>query len=108
MSDMNELLNNITNTEITKKELERELETLSKEYKMECDELRRLNDKNVEYSSALKEQERDKQLKNDREKSEQAKANLNAFVNELGQSFKRWYYEVLSDNIIKFIYAKHK
>ena len=89
MADMNQLLSDITNAEITKKELENQLAVLTNEYKLETTELQRLNDKNLEYSSALKEQEREKQLKDDLEKIEQDKITLNNFVNDLAQSFKR-------------------
>ena len=88
MSDYNQLLNDITNAEINKQELERQLDTLSKEYEMESVELRRLNDKNLEYTTALQNQEREKQLNDDRQKQENAKANLNAFVNELSDSLR--------------------
>ena len=88
MSDYNQLLNDITNAEINKQELERQLDTLSKEYEMESVELRRLNDKNLEYTTALQNQEREKQLNDDRQKQENAKANLNAFVNELSNSLR--------------------
>ena len=89
MTDMNQLLNDITNAEITKKELENQLAVLTNEYKLETTELQRLNDKNIEYSSALKEQEREKQLKDDSEKREQDKIALNNFVDELYNNFKR-------------------
>ena len=100
MPDINQLLNDITNAEITKKQLEVQLKIVSDEYTLECKELQRLNDKNVEYSSALKEQERVKQIKSDSEQRQQDKENLRDFINELGQSFKRWQYEILfTDNI---------
>lgn len=89
MADINQLLNDITNTEITKKELERQLGILTNEYELETKELQRLNDKNLEYSSALKEQERVKQLKDDREQRENDRQTLSNFVNELDQAFKR-------------------
>ena len=89
MADMNQLLNDITNAEINKQQLENQLKILSDEYTLESKELQRLNDKNLEYSSALNEQERVKQLKDDREKRENDKQTLSNFVNELGQSFKR-------------------
>ena len=89
MADINQLLNDITNAEITKKELERQLETLTNEYKLETTELQRLNDKNVEYSSALNEQNRIKELKDDEEKRENDKQTLSNFVNELSENFKR-------------------
>ena len=88
MSDYNQLLNDITNTEITKNELQKQLDILSKEYEMECKELQRLNDKNLEYSTALKDQEREKQLNDEREKQENAKQTLSNFVNELSDSFR--------------------
>ena len=88
MSDYNQLMSDITNAEINKQELERQLDTLSKEYEMESVELRRLNDKNLEYTTALQNQEREKQLNDDRKKQENAKANLNAFVNELANSLR--------------------
>ena len=84
MADMNQLLNDITNAEINKKELERQLDILTNEYKLETTELQRLNDKNVEYSSALNEQNRIKELKDDEEKRENDKQTLSNFVNELG------------------------
>ena len=84
MANMEQLLNDITNTEINKQNLERELKILSDEYTLECKELQRLNDKNVEYSSALAEQEREKRLKDDTEKREQDKQTLSNFVDELG------------------------
>lgn len=87
--DMNQLLNDITNAEISKKELENQLAVLTNEYELETKELQRLNDKNIEYSNALKEQETQKQLKNDTEKREQDKIALNNFVDELSQMFKR-------------------
>ena len=87
--DMNQLLNDITNAEISKKELENQLAVLTNEYELETKELQRLNDKNIEYSNALKEQESQKQLKNDTEKREQDKIALNNFVDELSQMFKR-------------------
>ena len=86
---MNQLLNDITNAEISKKELENQLAVLTNEYELETKELQRLNDKNIEYSNALKEQETQKQLKNDTEKREQDKIALNNFVDELSQMFKR-------------------
>ena len=86
---MNQLLNDITNAEISKKELENQLAVLTNEYELETKELQRLNDKNIEYSNALKEQESQKQLKNDTEKREQDKIALNNFVDELSQMFKR-------------------
>lgn len=89
MADMNQLLNDIANAEINKQQLENQLKILNDEYTLECKELQRLNDKNVEYKTSLQNQEREKQLNEDREQREQGKANLNAFVNELGQSFKR-------------------
>ena len=89
MSDYNQLMSDITNAEINKQELERQLDTLSKEYEMESKELSRLSDKNVEYTNALKEQERVKNLQEESQQREQAKANLNAFVNELSDSFRR-------------------
>ena len=89
MADINQLLSDITNTEITKKELENQLAVLTNEYKLETTELQRLSDKNVEYTSALQNQEREKQLKNDLEQRQQDKENLNAFVNELSDNFKR-------------------
>ena len=89
MADINQLLSDITNIEITKKELENQLAVLTNEYKLETTELQRLNDKNLEYTTALQNQEREKQLKDDSEKREQDKANLNAFVNELSDNFKR-------------------
>ena len=89
MSDINQLLNDITNAEITKNQLEKQLQILTNEYELETKELQRLNDKNAEYSSALKEQESQKQLKNDTEKREQDKIALNNFVDELSQMFKR-------------------
>lgn len=87
--DINELLNNITNAEINKQELERQLDLLTNEYKLETTELQRLNDKNVEYTNALNEQERVKKLNDDSEKRQQDKIALNNFVDELGQLFKR-------------------
>ena len=84
MADMNQLLNDITNIQITKKELENQLAVLTNEYKLETTELQRLNDKNLEYSSALKEQERIKTLTKDREQREENKQTLSNFVNELG------------------------
>ena len=87
MSDYNQLLNDITNTEITKNELQKQLDILSKEYDMECKELQRLNDKNLEYSSALKEQENQKRLQDESQQREQDKQNLSNFVNELSNSF---------------------
>ena len=89
MADMNQLLNDITNTEITKKELERQLQILNNEYELETKELQRLNDKNLEYSSALQDQNREKQINEDREKRENAKETLSNFVNELSDNFKR-------------------
>ena len=89
MADINQLLNDITNTEINKKELERQLQILSNEYELETKELQRLNDKNLEYSSALREQERLKKIQDESHQKEQDKANLNAFVNELADNFKR-------------------
>lgn len=89
MSDINQLLNDIANTEITKNQLEKQLQILTNEYELETKELQRLNDKNIEYSNALKEQESQKQLKNDTEKREQDKIALNNFVDELSQMFKR-------------------
>ena len=84
MSDLNKLMQDITNTEITKQELQRQLETLSKEYEMECKELQSLNDKNLQYKTELDKQESQKRLKDERDKKAEAKANLNAFVSELG------------------------
>ena len=89
MSDINQLLNDIANAEISKKELENQLAVLTNEYELETKELQRLNDKNIEYSNTLKEQERQKQLKDDSEKREQDKIALNNFVDELSQMFKR-------------------
>ena len=89
MSDYNQLLNDITNAEINKQELERQLDTLSKEYEVECSELRRLNDKNLEYSAALQQQENQKRLQDESQQKEQAKQNLSNFVNELSDSFRR-------------------
>ena len=89
MADINQLLNDITNAEINKQQLENQLKILSNEYTLECKELQRLNDKNLEYSSALKEQERVKLLKDESEKKEQGQQNLSNFVNELSDNFKR-------------------
>ena len=41
MADINQLLNDITNTEISKKELERQLQILTSEYELETEELQR-------------------------------------------------------------------
>lgn len=84
MADINQLLNDITNAEINKQQLENQLKILNDEYTLECKELQRLNDKNLQYASELKEQEREKQLNDDREKREQSKQTLSNFVNELG------------------------
>lgn len=89
MADINQLLNDITNTEINKQQLEKQLETLTKEYDMECVELRRLNDKNLDYNKALNEQENQKRLNDESQKREQDKIALNNFVDELNQAFKR-------------------
>ena len=89
MTDINQLLNDITNAEINKQQLEKQLQILTNEYELETKELQRLNDKNIEYSNALKEQETQKQLKDDSEKREQDKIALNNFVDELSQMFKR-------------------
>ena len=89
MSDLTQLLNDITNAEINKQQLEHQLKILSDEYTLECKELQRLNDKNVEYSSALKEQENEKRQRDAEVKKEEDKANLNAFVNELSDNFRR-------------------
>ena len=85
--EMNELLNNITNAEINKQELERELETLNKEYQVEMSELSRLNDKNLEYTSALNEQERERKLQDEMQQRQEDKQTLSNFVNELNQLF---------------------
>ena len=87
MSDYNQLLNDITNAEINKQELERQLDTLSKEYEMESKELSRLSDKNVEYTNALKEQENQKRLQDEEQQKIQDKENLNTFLNDLSNSF---------------------
>ena len=87
MSDYNQLLNDITNAEINKQELERQLDTLSKEYEVECGELRRLNDKNLEYSAALQQQETAKKEQAEAQQKEQAKQNLSNFINDLSNSF---------------------
>ena len=89
MSDYNQLLNDITNAEINKQELERQLDTLSKEYEMECVELRRLNDKNLEYTNALNLQETAKKQQDEEQQKQQAKENLNTFINELSDSLRR-------------------
>ena len=87
MSDYNQLLNDITNAEINKQELERQLDTLSKEYEMESKELQRLNDKNLEYSAALQQQETAKNQQAEAQQKEQAKQNLSNFINDLSNSF---------------------
>ena len=46
-----------------------------------------MNDKNLEYSSAWKEQERVKQINDDRDKRQQAQESLSNFVNELSDNF---------------------
>ena len=89
MSDLTQLETDIKNIQITKNELQRQLDILTNEYELETKELQRLNDKNLEYSSALKEQERVKQINDDRDKRQQAKETLSNFVNELSDNFKR-------------------
>ena len=89
MADINQLLSDITNTEITKNELQRQLDILTNEYELETKELQRLNNKNLEYTTALQNQERKKQLNDDRDKRQQAKETLSNFVQELSDNFKR-------------------
>ena len=88
MSDYNQLLNDITNAEISKNELQRQLDILTNEYKLETSELQRLSDKNLEYNNALQEQERVKKLQDEEQQKQSAKENLNAFVNELSNSLR--------------------
>ena len=89
MSDLNELLNNISVAQVNREELQRQLDTLSKEYEMECGELRRLQEKNVEYTNALNAQETAKKQQAEAQQMEESKQNLSNFVNELG-GIIRW------------------
>lgn len=87
--DMNQLLNDITKAEVSKKELKKQLDILNKEYEVECNELARLNDKNLQYTDELKKQEREKQAKNRLEKQRESKATLSELINQLGQNMRR-------------------
>ena len=88
MSDYNQLLNDITNAELNKQELERQLKILNNEYKLETTELQRLNSKNLEYSAALQQQETAKKLQDESQQKQQAKENLDAFINELSGALR--------------------
>ena len=88
MADINQLLNDITNTEITKNELQRQLDILTKEYEMETKELQRLNDKNMEYKQAYSKQENQKRLSDESEKRQQGQQDLKNIINEIGKGIR--------------------
>ena len=88
MANIEQLQTDITNTELTKNELQRQLDILTKEYEMETKELQRLNDKNLEYKNAYQKQENQKRLQNESEKRKQGQQTLNNIINEIGKGIR--------------------
>ena len=88
MANMEQLQTDITNTELTKNELQRQLDILTKEYEMETKELQRLNDKNLEYKNAYSKQENSKKAQNEAEKRKQGEENLKNIINEIGKGIR--------------------
>ena len=88
MSDINKLIQDITNTEITKNELQRQLDILTKEYEMETKELERLSNKNLEYKNAYQKQENAKKVQKETVKRKQGQENLTNIINEIGKGIR--------------------